>query len=115
MRAPLLFARALIVAAAIAAGPAHAFSDPTQPADFVAHARHAAPSAPAAPVLQSTLISPYRRLAVISGKRVQVGDKFNGAVITAISQYEVRMSKDGRETRLRLLPKLTNKNIEAVK
>lgn len=87
---------------------AHAFSDPTQPADFVrARSSRAAPNDPPAPVLQSTLVSPERRLAVISGKRLRIGDRFNGAVITEISQYQVRMKKGGRVTTLRLLPQFT--------
>lgn len=90
-----------------------AFSDPTQPPGPVTKAR-AAPSRPTGPVLQSTLVSPQRRIAVISGKRVQVGDTVNGATVTEISQYEVRLRQGGRETTLRLLPKL-NKEQEAVK
>lgn len=91
----------------------HAFSDPTQPPEAAASAPRAAHSAPAAPVLQSTLVSPRRRLAVINGKQVRVGDKFDGAVITEISPSQVRMTKGGRETTLRLHPKFT-KEIEAV-
>lgn len=90
------------------------FSDPTQPMGQ-AVTPHAAPSRPGGgPVLQSTLVSPQRRLAVISGKQVRVGDTVNGAVVTEISQFEVRLRQGGRETTLRLLPKL-NKEQEAVK
>lgn len=92
---------------------AFAFSDPTQPMGRMAPS-HAAPSRPRGPVLQSTLVSPQRRLAVISGKQVRVGDTVNGAVVTEISQYEVKIKQGGRETTLRLLPKL-NKEQEAVK
>lgn len=92
----------------------HAFSDPTQPADFVRARPQATRDDPPTPVLQSTLVSPSRRLAVISGKRLRVGDHFNGAVITDISPYAVRMRKGGRETTLRLLPQF-NKKIEPVK
>ena len=91
-----------------------AFSDPTQPMGHTVTSSHAVPSQPKGPVLQSTLVSPQRRLAVISGKQVQVGDTVNGAVVTEISQYEVRIKQKGRETTLRLLPKL-NKEQEAVK
>jgi hypothetical protein len=100
--------------AVCAPAAAFAFSDPTQPMGHAVPSSHAVPSQPKAPVLQSTLVSPQRRLAVISGKQVQVGDAVNGAVVTEISQYEVRIKQNGRETTLRLLPKL-NKEQEAVK
>ena len=105
----------LAVVALLAPALTVAFSDPTQPVGSVTTtARAAGPAAPAGPVLQSTLVSPQRRVAVISGKQVRVGDKVNGAVVTEISPYEVRMKQGGRETTLRLLPKL-NKEQEAVK
>ncbi len=90
-----------------AAGAANALPDPTRPSGFAARSAHAAPAGPAGPVLQSTLVAPDRKTAIISGKQVRIGDTFQGAVITDITAYEVRMSKGGRETRLRLAPKLT--------
>ena len=62
---------------------------------------------PRTPVLQSTLVAPNRKSAIISGETVKVGDKYRGAVVTEITAYEVRLSKGGRETSLRLLPKLS--------
>lgn len=59
------------------------------------------------PELQSTMISPTFRRAVISGRTYKQGDKIDGAVITSIQPYEVTLKQGGRETRLRLLPKLT--------
>ena len=58
------------------------------------------------PELQSTMISPIFRRAVISGRTYQQGDKIDGAVITNIQSYEVTLKQGGRETRLRLLPRL---------
>ena len=105
-----------VVAIALLSAPvvAAAFSDPTQPVGTALATARAAPAAPTGPVLQSTLVSPQRRLAVISGKQVRVGDKVNGAEVTDILPYEVRMKQGGRETILRLLPKL-NKEEGAVK
>lgn len=103
-------AAVLSVTLALAWGPAAtggSLSDPTRPPDFTPRSAGAGPSAPAGPVLQSTLVAPNRKTAIISGKQVQIGDTFQGAVITDITAYEVRMSRGGRETRLRLLPKLT--------
>lgn len=58
------------------------------------------------PVLQSTFISASQRRAVISGRSYKVGDKFGGGIITDIQPYEVMWKQAGRETRLRLLPRL---------
>lgn len=106
--AVLTLAIMLSTAFGIAPAAAAAMSDPTQPMDFVVRPDSGGSSGmvPAGPVLQSTLISPQRKSAVISGKRVRVGDMFEGAKVTAITPYEVRMSRGGRETTLRMLPKL---------
>lgn len=93
----------------VAAAVAETLPDPTRPMDFVGSTKRAVPAAPAAPVLQSTVVSPDRKVAVISGKRVRIGDTYNGAVVTDITPYEVRMNRGGRETSLRLHPKLTEK------
>lgn len=114
MRRPEKFAYVLVAAILAAPFTANAFSDPTRPMDFAGTPTRAARAAPSGPVLQSTLVSPQRRLAVISGRQVRVGDSIDGAVITDISPYEVRMTKGGRETTLRLLPKI-NKDVETVK
>jgi hypothetical protein len=57
-------------------------------------------------VLQSTLVSPERKIAVISGRLVSVGESVGRAVVTDIKHHEVVLNTAGRETRLRLTPKL---------
>jgi len=79
--------------------------DPTQPA-YSGTSGGTAASKPAGPLLQSTFISTSQRRAVISGKSYKVGDKFGGGVITEIQPYEVVMKRAGKESHLRLLPKL---------
>src|SRR3990172_7166609 len=79
--------------------------DPTQPA-YSGTSGGTAASKPAGPLLQSTFISTSQRRAVISGKTYAVGDKFGGAVIAEIQPYEVVTKQIGRESHLRLLPKL---------
>lgn len=59
------------------------------------------------PVLQSTFISSGNRRAVISGRTYRVGDRVGSGVITDIQPYEVVLQQGARESRLRLLPKLT--------
>lgn len=81
-------------------------SDPTRP-----HLPGAAPvdarEIAVGPELQSTMISLTFRRAIINGRTYKQGDKIDGAVITSIQPYEVTLKQGGRETRLRLLPKLT--------
>jgi hypothetical protein len=81
--------------------------DPTQP-PYSGTSGAGATAAPKStgPMLQSTFISTSQRRAVISGKTYTVGEKFGGAVIADIQPYEVVLKQAGRETRLRLLPKL---------
>ena len=82
---------------------AAAFPDPTRPATFT-------PSAPASPAgrprLESVLIAPDRRIAVISGQRVQVGDRIYGAEVVSITEGAVVLrTGQGSET-LALFPQL---------
>ena len=101
LRACLLLAAA--AAAAPGAAQAQALSDPTRPA--LAPQVGAAP-APAAqgPVLQSVLISPERRLAVIDGQTVALGGKVGSATLTSVSETEVTLKDETGTRRLRLFP-----------
>jgi hypothetical protein len=79
--------------------------DPTRPP--IGPAAAAAPKAEiAGPQLQSTMVSPTFRRAVISGRTYQPGDRLGGAVIVDIQPYEVTLRQDSRETRLRFFPRL---------
>lgn len=77
-----------------------ALPDPTRPIG----AARAAPAGGLA--LQSTLVSPSRRIAVINGRTVGVGERIGDAVVADIRPYEVVLDRNGRETRLRMLPRL---------
>ena len=95
--------------AAAAADDFPGLADPTQPAYGVAAGAGAGAGAlarPAGPLLQSTFISANQRRAVIGGRSYTVGDKFGGGTITDIQPYEVVLKQAGRESRLRLLPRL---------
>ena len=84
--------------------PAHAqaMSDPMRP-QLIAPLED--PTAAAASArLQSILISPARKLAVIDGKTVPLGGSVGGATLVAIRESEVVLKKgDERET-LKLNP-----------
>lgn len=57
-------------------------------------------------VLQSTLVSPSQRVAIISGQRLVVGDRVQGATVTDIQPYQVILQRAGRDIALRLTPPL---------
>lgn len=68
-------------------------------------------AAPAAARLQSVLLSPGRRVAVIDGRVVKVGERVGDATLIAISASEVVLQRaDGRET-LKLNPGVEKKPV----
>ena len=78
-------------------------ADPTRPAS---HSGALAPSVSRGGlVLQSTLVSPERSIAIISGQRLAVGGTIAGAEVVSIRPFEVILSRSGKESALRMLPK----------
>ena len=77
--------------------------DPTRPPATLAPL-----SSDAAPfqgtVLQSVMISPTRRIAIISGQRVRVGDSFGEARVVKITESEVVLRSGGELQTLKLFP-----------
>ncbi len=81
------------------AAPDAVLVDPTQPVGASAPRRGL--------VLESTMISPERRLAMINGRVLGLGGRINGAVVTSITPYTVTLRKGKRNIHLRLVPKIT--------
>jgi len=84
---------------------AQALADPMRPP--AAAAERAAPEAQAAPGagrLQSVLISPARKLAVIDGRTVPLGGSVDGATLVAIRETEVVLQKGAERETLKLNP-----------
>lgn len=90
---------ALLAGPALAQGPSAALVDPTRPDGGASYV-------PAGPVLQSTMVSPGRKLAIISGRVVVIGENVGRAIVTDIRPYEVTLTQGGRETHLRVVPRL---------
>lgn len=57
-------------------------------------------------VLQGTTVSADRRVAVINGRRLAVGDRVQGATVTDIQPFQVTVQRAGRDIALRLTPPL---------
>lgn len=100
--------RALVLLLVCAAGTALAqrevLVDPTRPPIAASEPSEKEKAAPAGPQLQSVLISPTRRVAVISGNTVVQGGKYGGATVVAISEGTVLLRYADRKETLHLLP-----------
>lgn len=99
----LLLCLALALLASLAAAEP---LDPTRPPPDVAAGRTTPPDAAAARVqtawrLDSTLVSDFRKVAVINGQRVTEGMRLGGARVARISRHEVLLIADGREIYLK--------------
>ncbi len=101
-RARLLWLPLLL---ALGLGRVEALDDPLRPPGAIVQQK-LAPRAGAAPrpVLTSTLIADGRRLAVINGRQVSVGEAIGDAVVIDIQPAQVQLRRRGRTETLRLLP-----------
>lgn len=103
--AVLILSGLLVVLMPAGRGSAASLPDPTRPPQ-----RFISPAAPGSAVpkswqLGSILIAPQRRVAVINGRPVSVGDRVNGAKVVAIESNQVRLQRGSREFVVNLLPK----------
>ena len=97
---------------AAAPASAQALGDPTRPPNFAGLSFSTAEAAPSGPVLQSIVLSPKRRLALIDGKLIGIGDRVGGATLVAIEIDSVRL-REGRGTKVvKLLPDVRRRDAE---
>lgn len=79
--------------------------DPTRPpAEFLAPQPGGAEGKGGAPVLQSVIISPQRKAAVINGQTVSLGDGFGDARLVKITESEVVLRAGETVQTLKLFP-----------
>ena len=96
--------------AACAGARAQALEDPTRPPAAMlspAAPGSAAPAEPARPVLQSVLLGRAkdgRRVAVIDGQTVRVGEKIHGAVLASVSDTDAVLLRGKQREVLKLYP-----------
>ena len=106
---------AACMAGILVAGAAHGapFADPTRPPG-AARAGDAAPAA--GPRLESVLIAPDRRIAVINGQQVGLGAAYGDGVVVRISETEVVIAQGaGRATTLKLFPEVEKRHSGAAR
>jgi MSHA biogenesis protein MshK len=101
-------AQRLIGLGLLAAGAAFAqgLSDPMRPPSM---AKDYVRSEPAASRLQSVLISPGRKLAVIDGRTVALGERVGDATLVAIAPTQVTLQTGGTYQTLKLHPGIEKK------
>ena len=99
---------AVQASAAVAAPPGGGLRDPTRP-PFGAAKAGGEEGQPAGPQLQSVLISPARKMAVINGRAVPLGGKFRGATLTRITESGVELRRGNRVEVLKLFPRVEKK------
>lgn len=89
---------------------AQALADPTRPPAALGSSAADSDKPEEPPALQSVLISPQRRVAIINGRSVQVGDKVGQARVARILENEVVL-RDGKEVQvLKLFPQVEKKS-----
>jgi len=101
----LALGAALAVCAPLAA--AQALRDPTRPPVIFGRTGHGgiiSPSRNAEWVLQSVLLSPERRYAIINGEVLSLGGSVAGAELVAIREGEVTLRAGGALRTVRLFP-----------
>ncbi len=59
--------------------------------------------------LDSTLVAPDRRVAVINGKQASEGESVDGARVIEIHKLDVLIKADGKRMTLQLLPDIVKK------
>ena len=91
---------------------AQAMTDPTRPPRAVA-AVEGEPEQAKGPVLQSVMIRPNRRSAIIDGERVEAGGRFGDAQVLRISETEVVLRYGDRTETLKMYPDVEKKMVRS--
>jgi MSHA biogenesis protein MshK len=103
---------ALLAVTLSAPACAEGLTDPTRPPsgfDVTASGAKSAEAAPAALVLESVLIHPDSRIAIISGERLALGQKIRGLRLVKIADTEVVLLDGGERRTLKLYPSAQKK------
>ena len=85
---------------------AQALADPTRPPNTMETSAAESGAGTSGPVLKSILLSSNRRLAVIDGRTVNVGDRVGNARVIAIDTDSVKLRGSEGVTSLKLLPEV---------
>ena len=93
-----------------AAGMANALADPTRPSyPGFTSSQHTTGPVTSNWSLNSTLVSPHRRVAVINGIHVSEGESVGNATVLRIRNLDVVIQVSGKHITLPLLPDIVKK------
>lgn len=106
---PILIPSALAASLAAFAAAAQVLSDPTRPPTAAAAENKSEQSIADSTGLQSILISSGRKLAVINGQTIALGQKYGDATLVAIRETEVVLKTPGGTEVLKLYPQAEKK------
>lgn len=99
------WALSAVLALMPAIAAAQAMTDPTRPPGaFATGDPDAAGDVGGGPVLQSVMISPTRKAAIISGEMVKLGEKFGDAVLVKVAENEVVLKTGDATQVLKMYP-----------
>ncbi|MES2538385.1 MAG: MSHA biogenesis protein MshK [Pseudomonadota bacterium] len=105
MRKMALLGSVLLMSAIAAPAQAQTLPDPTRPPMAQGFLQDAnAQASPAAPVLQSVFMSSHKKVAIISGQAVNVGEKFGDSRVVKITESEVILRNGPTVQTLKLFP-----------
>jgi MSHA biogenesis protein MshK len=102
-RLRLAIAAGLLAICAVQGAAADNLRDPTVPSGAPGMTPYGAPVS-SGPVLQSIMISPGLRVAVISGQAVRLGEKYGDSVVVKITESEVVLHGSAGSQTLKLYP-----------
>jgi MSHA biogenesis protein MshK len=107
---PAPFTLSVLLAASSAGQPALAqgLGDPMRP-PAISTADEAKPDEGGSSRLQTVLISPTRRLAVIDGRTVGLGERIGDATLVAIAPSQVILQRGARWETLKMHPGMEKK------
>jgi MSHA biogenesis protein MshK len=91
---------------------ARAMTDPTRPPHAVVVVE-GEPQQAKGPVLQSVMIMPNRRSAIIDGERVEAGGRFGDAHVLKITETEVVLKYGDRTETLKMYPDVEKKMVRS--
>lgn len=113
MKRSLPIAASIALSFASALAVAQAIKDPMRPPGGLGAS--AAPSTAEAPsggpVLQSVMLSPTRRAAIISGRMVARGENYGDAVLAEVAEDHVILRRGDSEQVLKMYPRAEKRNV----
>jgi MSHA biogenesis protein MshK len=112
---PSSFALLIALSGGMSSAWAQLTNDPTQPPVGYATESPELPAASGGLTLQSVLISPSHRAAIISGVMVKEGDKLGDAVLVKVAENEVVLKSAGASQVLKLYPGVDKRELPGEK